>query len=69
MKVKIRNNEEIAKAVNSYVHVELEREAYEGYLVEFDGEVVTIKVNFKGRIKNLKIDLKDIKFFRYAVKI
>lgn len=65
----IRNNEEITKAINAYVHVELERDFYEGYLLDFDGEVVTIKVNFKGRIKNLKIELKDIKFFRYAVKI
>ena len=65
----IRNKEEITKAINSYVHVELEKDIYEGYLVDFQDEVVVIKVNFKGRIKNLKIDLKDINFFRYAVKI
>lgn len=65
----IRNENELEKAVDSYIHVEVNNDIYEGYLLDFTDKVLTLKVNFKGRIKNLKFNYEDLKYVRYAVKI
>ena len=65
----IRGDKEILKAVNSYVHVEFEDKIYEGYLLSYENHELTVKVNFKGRMKNINIKQEDLKFIRYAVKI
>ncbi len=64
----LRNDDEINKSLNKYIHVEVENMIYEGTLVESDNDSITIKVNLKGRFKNFKILKNEIKFIRLAVK-
>lgn len=60
----------LVKNVGKYIHVELKnQEIYEGYLTEAQDNIISVKINLKGRIKNLQIKYEDIKFVRLAVKI
>ncbi len=63
------NDEEINEAIGKYIHVELENMIYEGYLLKFCDDVLEVKINIKGRIKNIKIKKNEIKLVRLAVKI
>ena len=65
----IDNEEELDEALNQYVHIEWNEFIYEGTLIEKDSLTLTLRVNLKGRFKNFKIERKDIKFIRRAVKI
>lgn len=63
------NDDEINEAIGKYIHVELENMIYEGYLLKFCDDVLEVKINIKGRIKNIKINKNEIKLVRLAVKI
>lgn len=63
------NDDEINEAIGKYIHVELENIIYEGYLLKFCDDVLEVKINIKGRIKNIKINKNEIKLVRLAVKI
>ncbi len=63
------NDDEINEAIGKYIHVELENMIYEGYLLKFCDDVLEVKINIKGRIKNIKINKNEIKLLRLAVKI
>ena len=65
----IDNEEELLEALNKYVYIEWQDFKYEGTLIEILDDTLTLRVNLKGRFKNFKIDKKDIKFIRNAVKI
>lgn len=65
----IDNDEELNEALNKYVYIEWLDFKYEGTLIEILEDTLTLRVNLKGRFKNFKIDKKDIKFIRNAVKI
>lgn len=65
----IDNDEELNEALNKYVYIEWLDFKYEGTLIEILDDTLTLRVNLKGRFKNFKIDKKDIKFIRNAVKI
>ena len=64
----IRNQDELKAAVGSYIYVKTKELKVYGDLVEFDGEVLTLKTKEKNINKTLKINYKDIKFVRYAYK-
>ncbi|MCR5350721.1 MAG: hypothetical protein K6E20_07015 [Acholeplasmatales bacterium] len=65
----IDNDEELEEALDKYVHIEWEENSYDGNLIEINPDSLTLRVNLKGRFKNFKIERKDIKFIRRAVKI
>lgn len=64
----LRNLEEIKLSKGKYVYVLDSNQEYLGTLEDVDDETITIKVNLKGRIKNIKIELKNIRLIRLAVK-
>lgn len=64
----LRNDEEINKSINKYIHVELENLTYEGVLLEANLNNIVIRVNLKGRFKNFTINKAEIKLIRLAVK-
>ena len=64
----LRNDEEIEKSINKYIHVELENMIYEGVLLEVTPENIVVRINMKGRFKNLPINKSEIKLIRLAVK-
>ena len=64
----LRNDEEIQKSINKYIHVEVENMIYEGVLLDSNSEQITIRINIKGRFKNLAINKNEIKLIRLAVK-
>ncbi len=65
----LRTKEEIEKSVDEYIHVKTKDMIYEGNLVSFIDDVLVIKINVKGRMKNISINYEDIKKIRLAVKI
>ena len=64
----LRNPTEVAEAVGSYIHINSNDQIYEGTMVSFIDDVVTIRVNLKGRFKNFNIPYQSIKLIRLAVK-
>lgn len=64
----IRNEEEAAKAVGSYVHVKTKAFEMDGTLKSFDGGVLVLEYMDKNIRKKVSIDYKDVKLLRYAVK-
>ena len=64
----LRNDEEIEKSINKYIHVELENMIYEGFLLEASSDKIVVRINIKGRFKNLEINKSEIKLIRLAVK-
>lgn len=69
----IKNDEEIKKAVGAYINIktyekiEAQKE-FEGYLKAFNGEILEIEINIKGRLKVVLIDKNKISSIRYAIK-
>ncbi|ASZ09049.1 ribosome assembly cofactor RimP [Mesoplasma chauliocola] len=71
----IRSKEEMLKAINSYVHVELNQEKstnieLEGILLDFDVDKDTFRITYflKGQKKKVDFKYEQVKFARYAVK-
>ncbi len=64
----LRNSKEILENVGSYVNVKTEKEEFEGELISFDNDILIVKINIKGRMKNVSINYEDIKKIRLAVK-
>ncbi len=65
----LRNKEEIIEAIGEYIYVKTPTDIYEGYLNSFDNDILSIKINIKGRIKNIDVNYSDIKQIRLSVKI
>ncbi len=65
----LRNASEVAESVSKYVHVEIDKMVYEGYLEGFKDNILTLKINLKGRIKMVNISYDDVLKIRLAVKI
>lgn len=66
--MELRNPEEVAENVGKYVYINTGDKVYEGSMLAFDDNVVTIRVNLKGRFKNFTIPYGSIKLIRLAVK-
>ena len=65
---KIRNEEELTRAVNSYIHTKTKDNELDGTLKSFKDNKLTIEYLDKTRKKTLVVDYADIKMIRYAVK-
>lgn len=69
----LRSVEEYRKSIDKYVYIKVKEvvenldEVY-GTLLEVNDDALCIKVNFKGRMKNLSISFSNIEFIRLAVK-
>lgn len=64
----LRNIQEYKKALNEYVYVKTNDEEYMGYLEEVNEDNLVVKINLKGRIKNVVIDIDKIESARLAIK-
>lgn len=69
----LRTNSEIIEALGEYIYIEAKDEngtdlELYGTLNALDNEIVSIKVNQKGRIRTLNIAKNNIKLIRLAVK-
>lgn len=65
----LRNTDEVLESVNKYVNVKTQSgETFEGELLDFSDNILTIKINVKGRIKNITLKYSDILKIRLAVK-
>lgn len=65
----LRNLSEIEENIGAYIHIEVENMIYEGILTSLENENITIRINAKGRFKNVVLKYEDIKVIRLAVKI
>ena len=65
----LRTKEEVMENVGAYVHVKIKEMIYEGFLEEFENDVLVVKINVKGRFKRVNINYDEIKKIRLAVKI
>lgn len=65
----LRNKEEILDAVGQYVNVKTKDNTYEGTLISYEGDTLVIKINIKGRMKDVSVNEAEIKKIRLAVKI
>ena len=65
---KIRNEEELTRAVNSYIHIKTKDNELDGTLKSFKDNKLTIEYLDKTRKKTIVVDYADIKMIRYAVK-
>lgn len=65
----LRNYEEIKENVSKYIYLETNLVKYYGTLEEVNEDNLVIRVNFKGRFKNVNISLADLNFIRLAVKV
>lgn len=64
----LRNIQEYKKALNEYVYVKTSDEEYMGYLEEVNEDNLVVKINLKGRIKKVVIDIDKIVSARLAIK-
>jgi len=64
----IRNPEELKEAIGSYISLSKNGEEFKGELVDFDGEVLTLRINLKGRFKNFPFNYNEINKLHYAIK-
>lgn len=65
---RLRNKDDEKKYLGSYIHVETKDDTYEGYLEEVNETSIVIKINLKGRMKNISINDVDVTFIRLAIK-
>lgn len=65
---KIRNREELVRAVGEYVHIKTREFEEDGYLKSFESDMVTVEYMDKTRKKTVTVNYDDIKMIRYAVK-
>lgn len=64
----LRNKDEYKKALNEYVYIKTATDEYTGYLEEVTDNELVVKINLKGRMKNITIEFKDIESARLAIK-
>ena len=64
----LKNDEEIEKSIEKYIHVETSNMVYEGVLKESNSEEIVERISIKGRFKNQEISKNEIKLIRLAVK-
>lgn len=64
----LRNKDEVLESVGKYIHVSYDGLSYDGDLISFDGETLNIKVNIKGRYKNINVLYDKLVEIRLAVK-
>lgn len=65
----LRDKDEVKASINEYINVRLPEMVYEGVLTDFDGEVLDILIDVKGRKKHVKVEYVDIKKIRLAVHV
>lgn len=65
----LRSKEEVLDSINKYVNIKTDDMVYEGTLLSFTEDVLVVKINIKGRVKNVSINYGDIKRIRLAVKL
>lgn len=65
---RIRNEDELRRAVGEYVHIETREFEEDGYLKSFENGKVTVEYMDKTRKKAVTVNYDDIKMIRYAVK-
>lgn len=62
---KLRDREEIKNAIGHYIHVQTYDQTYEGDLINFEGDILSLKV----RNKIQDISYLDITLIRMAIKL
>lgn len=65
---RIRNEDELRRAVGEYVHIKTREFEEDGYLKSFENGKVTVEYMDKTRKKTVTVNYDDIKMIRYAVK-
>lgn len=65
---RIRNEDELRRAVGEYVHIKTREFEEDGYLKSFESGKVTVEYMNKTRKKAVTVNYDDIKMIRYAVK-
>ena len=65
---RIRNEDELRRAVGEYVHIKTRDFEEDGYLKSFENGKVTVEYMDKTRKKAVTVNYDDIKMIRYAVK-
>ena len=65
---RIRNEDELRRAVGEYVHIKTREFEEDGYLKSFENSKVTVEYMDKTRKKAVTVNYYDIKMIRYAVK-
>ena len=65
---RIRNEDELRRAVSEYVHIKTREFEEDGYLKSFENGKVTVEYMDKTRKKAVTVNYDDIKMIRYAVK-
>ena len=61
----LRSREEVLRAVGRFVHIDTYEQKFEGELMGFEGDTLTIKV----KNKNIDISYLDITLIRMAIKL
>ncbi|MDO4198582.1 MAG: hypothetical protein Q4D13_06315 [Erysipelotrichaceae bacterium] len=64
----IRNEDDLIKAVGSYIYVKTKENEYNGTLKEYKDGIMTLEVKDKTRKKDVSIEYKNTKKVRYAVE-
>ena len=65
---RIRNEDELRRAVGESVHIKTREFEADGYLKSFENGKVTVEYMDKTRKKAVTVNYDDIKMIRYAVK-
>ncbi len=63
----LRNAEEVLESVGEKIFARTDKEAFEGKLISFEGDELTIQINVKGRIKKVKVLYSLVKEIRLSV--
>lgn len=66
---KLKTYDDILANEGEYVHVEVENMIYEGVMIAVNEEFITLRINAKGRFKNVNVLHTEIKLIRLCVKI
>ena len=64
----MNNEEELLKAVGSYIYVKTKEDEYNGDLDAYEDGILHLSLKDKNRIRKIQIDYKDVKKVRYAVR-
>jgi ribosome maturation factor RimP len=64
----IRNEEELIKAVGSYIYVKTKEKEYNGTLLDYTDGIIHMECKDKTRDINVSVDYSKAKKVRYAVK-
>ena len=66
---RIRNDDELRRAVGEYVHIKTREFEEDGYLKSFENGKVTVEYMDKTRKNAVTVNYDDIKMIRYAIKL